>query len=237
MGGCRAAPATAAPVRGGAAGSAPSRLASAAVPPGRPPIALPARPLGNPAADPVVTPLSSVVLELGCCLPGQAGSPCTPPPPPAIPRPPLSRVPVTPALTGARPRAGPLSPSAAATPAIPLPAATGAILPNAVQQSRSSVTRTRPAMPPPTDRDRPCDRHLQRAQGAMRLRFARRSSGGVLDAWQCARRVRRSAGPPDVRPIGGPSWCQGQAADRGRRAGRTMMRTPHAERPSRADDG
>ena len=28
----------------------------------------------------------------------------------------------------------------------PLPAATGAILPNAVQESRSSVTRTRPAM-------------------------------------------------------------------------------------------
>jgi hypothetical protein len=37
------------------------------------------------------------------------------------PHPPLSRVPVTPALTGARPRAGPLSPSAAATPVIPFP--------------------------------------------------------------------------------------------------------------------
>jgi hypothetical protein len=85
-----------------------------------PPIVLPARPMGNPAADPVVTHPSSVVLELGCCLPGQAGSPCTPPPP-AIPHPPVSRVPATPALAGARPRAGSLPASAAATPAIPFP--------------------------------------------------------------------------------------------------------------------
>ena len=37
------------------------------------------RRVGNPAAGPVVTYLSSVLLMLGCCLPGQAGSPCMPP--------------------------------------------------------------------------------------------------------------------------------------------------------------
>ena len=54
------------------------------------------------------------------------------------PHPPVSRVPATPALTSPRPRAGPLSPSAAATPAIPLPAATGAILPNGFQEPGSA---------------------------------------------------------------------------------------------------
>jgi hypothetical protein len=52
-----------------------------------------------------------------------------PSPPTRVPR-----VPVTAALTGARPRAGPLPPSAAATPAIPFPPVKGAILPNGVQE-------------------------------------------------------------------------------------------------------
>jgi hypothetical protein len=49
-------------------------------------------------------PVAPVVLVLGCCLPGQAGSPCTPPPRTGRPRPPVSRrVPVAPALTGRSP--------------------------------------------------------------------------------------------------------------------------------------
>jgi hypothetical protein len=35
--------------------------------------------IGDPAAERLVTHLLSVVLVLGCCLPGQAGSPCVPP--------------------------------------------------------------------------------------------------------------------------------------------------------------
>jgi hypothetical protein len=62
-------------------------------------------PMGNPAAGLLVTYLSSVVLVSGCCLPGQAGSPCTPPPPSiGRPKPPAPRrVPVAPALTGCPP--------------------------------------------------------------------------------------------------------------------------------------
>jgi hypothetical protein len=48
-------------------------------------------PMGNPAAGTLVTYLSSVVLVLGCCRPGQAGSPCMPRPSTGRPRPPLPR--------------------------------------------------------------------------------------------------------------------------------------------------
>ena len=65
-------------------------------------------------------------------------------------------------------------------------------------------------MQPPTDRDHLCDRHLQRAHGAMAFRFARRSPGGVLNAWQCARRV---AGPLDHRMFA-PSGAQAGAKAR-----------------------
>jgi hypothetical protein len=189
------------------------------MPPGRSPIALSARPMGNPAADPVVTHLSSVVLELGCCLPGQAGSPCTPPPSTGYPHPPVPRVPATPALTGARPPAGPLPPSATATPAIafPPPRAPSSPMPfrNRVQRdpnqashaaNNRSCSPVRPA--PPTS---PGSDEVQ-----VRSAFS----------WRRARCLAvRPAGSPvrwttDVRPIGGPSWCQGQAADRARRAGR-----------------
>ena len=47
-------------------------------------------------------------------------------------------------------------------------------------------------------------------QGAMRFRFVRRSPGGVLDAWQCARRV---AGPLDHRMFA-PSGAQAGAKAR-----------------------
>jgi hypothetical protein len=81
----------------------------------RPPIGLPARPMGNPATGPVVTYLSSVVLMLGCCLPGQAGSPCTPHQP-AVPIT-LRRGAIRAALIR-RSQVGPLPSSAAAALAI-----------------------------------------------------------------------------------------------------------------------
>jgi hypothetical protein len=107
---------------------------SAAVPPGRPPIALPARPLGNPAADPVVTHPSSVALQLGCCLPGQADR--------HVPRRHQPAVPTHPCPEDARPscsdRCSPAAWAAASQcgrdACHPLPAATGAILPNAVEE-------------------------------------------------------------------------------------------------------
>jgi hypothetical protein len=123
---------------------------------------------GNPAAGPLVTHLLPVVLVLGCCLPGQAGSPCTPLPSTGDLRPPFFRG--CPSLLcgqGARPRAGPLAPGAAATLAI-------------------QRTRTR----------QPCsqhmvvigcgNRHIKGAQEAMGFRFVRRCPGGVPGPWQCA---------------------------------------------------
>jgi hypothetical protein len=54
------------------------------------------------------------------------------------PGPPVSRVPATPALTGAHPRAGPLPPQCGRDTCHPLPAAMGAILPNGFQEPGSA---------------------------------------------------------------------------------------------------
>jgi hypothetical protein len=74
------------------------------------------------------------------------------------------------------------------------------------------------------------------AEAAMRFRFVRRSPGGVLDAWQCARRVRRSAGPPDVRPIGTQDGLEARPQTVTDGLAVPMTRAPDGERPSHADD-
>jgi hypothetical protein len=185
---------------------------SAAVPPGRPPIGLPARPLGNPAADPLVTHLSSVALQLGCCLPGQADR--------HVPHRHQPAVPTHPCPEAARPSCADRS-SPAAWAAVsqcgrdvrhPLPPRQGRHPPQRVSETGSSVTRTRPAMQPTTDRDRPRDRQIQRAQGAMRFRLC-----GVLLAayWMLGSAPGGFADPLDDRysPHRGPRRRQGQAGD------------------------
>jgi hypothetical protein len=124
---------------------------SAAVPPGRPPIAPPARPLGNPAAEPLVThpscsswvavfPVRQIAMYAAA----------------------LHRLPPPTRVEGARhscadrcsPAGWPLSPSAAATPAIPFPPPRA---PSSPVPLRNRVQRdpTQASHATNTDRDHP----------------------------------------------------------------------------------
>jgi hypothetical protein len=178
---------------------------------------------GNPAAGPLVTYLSSVVLVSGCCLPGQAGSPCTPPPSTRRPRPPVPRrLPVAPALTGS-PRPGPPPDQRGRDARHPSHARQGAIIPMPFRSRR-------PARPEP---GQPWSQALiVIARGDQRVERNGDSdevpgscgvpTSGVPGPWHCPRADSPIRWTTRCSPHQGPRRHQGQAGDRGRRTARAL---------------
>jgi hypothetical protein len=179
----------------------------------RPPIGLPARPMGESSGGTVSYPPVVRRARVGL-LPSRSGritmsaASTGRPPPPLRPR-----VPVRAALIG-RSRVGPLPSSTAATFAVqPRP------------ELRQSCSQQPVVIAAATGTE-------QGAEGAMRCRFVRDPPGGVPGPWQCARRVRLSAGRPGVRPIKAQAGATISLETVADRLPALLTRVPDAERPS-----